>query len=60
MTGERNYHIFYDLLRGGSADSSLCLDGDPMDYYYLNQSVPPGQVELFYFFTIQSNFSGWE
>jgi myosin heavy subunit len=45
MTGERNYHIFYDLLRGAASDSSLCLDGDPMEYFYLSQSVPIGQVK---------------
>jgi myosin heavy subunit len=45
MTGERNYHIFYDLLSGKSgSDSSLCLDPSPMEYFYLNQSVEEGKV----------------
>lgn len=39
--GERNYHIFYQLLAGGEADpelkSALCLK-DPEEYHYLNQS----------------------
>eukprot|EP00466_Bigelowiella_natans_P001656 jgi/Bigna1/41654/e_gw1.55.12.1 len=37
--GERNYHIFYQLLRGGSDDlkRNLML-GDLDDYHYINQS----------------------
>jgi myosin heavy subunit len=45
MKGERNYHIFYDLLSGAAqSNNGLCLDGDVMEYYYLNQSVD-GVVE---------------
>jgi len=44
MLGERNYHIFYDLLSGMAGDSSLCLEPSPMEYFYLNQSVAKGQA----------------
>ena len=40
--GERNYHIFYQLLSGCEEDSilmeSLHLTSNPADYNYLNQS----------------------
>ena len=42
MTGERNYHIFYDMLSGVGASSQMCLEGDPMAYMYLSQSVERG------------------
>ncbi len=41
MTGERNYHIFYDLLSGVTS-SAMCLESDPMAYQYLAQSVEKG------------------
>lgn len=45
MTGERNYHIFYDLLSGiAGSNSQLCLDPSPMQYFYLSQSVEKGGV----------------
>lgn len=44
MTGERNYHIFYDLLSGAGSNGQLCLDPDPMEYFYLSQSVERGKV----------------
>jgi len=37
--GERNFHIFYELLRGGPDQllQSLSLSRDPTVYYYINQ-----------------------
>jgi len=37
--GERNFHIFYELLRGGQDQllQSLSLSRDPTVYYYINQ-----------------------
>jgi myosin heavy subunit len=40
MLGERNYHIFYDLLSGAArAIPELCLDPSPDVYYYLSSSA---------------------
>lgn len=36
--GERNYHIFYQLLEGSTQRDALGLTGDANDYHYLNQS----------------------
>ncbi|KAF0686978.1 Aste57867_21270 [Aphanomyces stellatus] len=37
--GERNYHIFYELVRGASVDQLAALSLDCVDaYHYLNQS----------------------
>ena len=39
-TGERNYHIFYQLLAGASPEQveDLCLQGGPEAFHYVNQS----------------------
>lgn len=39
-SGERNYHAFYQLLRGANATQlkTLRLTSSPSDYYYLSQS----------------------
>ena len=36
--GERNYHIFYDLLTAGRSQEDLCLYSASTEYWYLNQS----------------------
>eukprot|EP00965_Chrysotila_dentata_P076376 2522568-Pleurochrysis_carterae.AAC.1 len=36
--GERNYHVFYQVLRGCGADESLGLSGGAPSFWYLNQS----------------------
>eukprot|EP01104_Vermistella_antarctica_P010695 TRINITY_DN286_c1_g1_i1.p1 TRINITY_DN286_c1_g1~~TRINITY_DN286_c1_g1_i1.p1 ORF type:complete len:1217 (-),score=447.82 TRINITY_DN286_c1_g1_i1:89-3739(-) len=40
MKGERNFHIFYQLIKGSSAEEKerWNLDGDLTDFHYLNQS----------------------
>lgn len=42
LVGERNFHIFYQLLKGCPADmlKQLQLSKNAQDYYYISQGGP--------------------